>query len=212
MKVLAAPGPVSYPVIVNNKGIELSFSKEGNADVVLDSTVSLAKRGLKLNYITVKGLMTVYPTVGRKIGVPKMLTAANVLAKALIDTKGLNAEIVGIDDMQKVLEALKKGEIDSAIIPSGIAKGVTFEELLGIPGSCGANVKQEFRDSFTSLYNEGIDMFKEDPEGFASKVVSTLGGRVSKEFVINVMKNSEFKVEELSNDNDFVSLVKKYLN
>ncbi|MCG2909227.1 DUF3834 domain-containing protein [Stygiolobus sp. CP850M] len=212
MKVLAAPGPVSYPVIVNNKGIELSFAKEGTADIVLDSTVSLAKRGLKIHYVTVKGLMTVYPTVGKKIGVPKMLTAANVLTKALVDIKKLNAEVIGIDDIQKIMESLKKGEIDSAVVPSGVAKGITFEELLGIPGSCGAHVKPEFRDQFISLYNEGIDMFKQDPEGFATKVVTTLGGRVSKEFVINVMKNSTFNIEELPNDEEFVKLVRKYIS
>jgi ABC-type amino acid transport substrate-binding protein len=189
MRVLAAPGPVSYPVIVNNRGIELSFSKDGTADVVLDSTVSLAKRGLKINYITVKGLLNVYPKVGKRIGVPKILTAANVLTKALIEVKKLDSRIVSIDDMQKIMNSLKEGEVDSVVVPSGIVKGITFEELLGIPGSCGANVKPEFKDEFISLYKEGIDKFKEDPEGSALKVVSALGGRVSKEFVINTMKN-----------------------
>jgi hypothetical protein len=110
------------------------------------------------------------------------------------------------------MESLKKGEIDSAVVPSGVAKGITFEELLGIPGNCGAHVKPEFRDQFISLYNEGIDMFKQDPEGFATKVVATLGGRVSKEFVINVMKNSAFNIEELPNDEEFVKLVRKYIS
>jgi len=155
MRVLAAPGPVSYPVIVNNRGIELSFSKDGTADVVLDSTVSLAKRGLKINYITVKGLLNVYPKVGKRIGVPKILTAANVLTKALIEVKKLDSRIVSIDDMQKIMNSLKEGEVDSVVVPSGIVKGITFEELLGIPGSCGANVKPEFKDEFISLYKVG---------------------------------------------------------
>ena len=210
MKVLAAPGPVSYPVIVNNK-VEVIFGKEGDADIILDSTVSLVKRGLKINYITVKGLLNVYPSVGKRIGVLKMLTAANVLTRALIDVKKLDSQIVGFEDMSKMMEALKKGEIDSAVVPSATAKGHTFEELLGIPGSCGANVKPQFRDQFVSIYSEGIDMFKEDPEGFASKVVSVLQGRVTKEFVINTMRNSVYKVEELVDDGEFVNLIRKYL-
>jgi ABC-type amino acid transport substrate-binding protein len=212
MQVIAAPGPVSYPIIAasaKNKDIKIVFSKEGKADVILDSTVSLVKRGLRINYVTIKELLSVYPNVGKRIGVWRKGSAADVLIRALLTTKGVNAELVYADDMRKILEMFKNKEIDSAVVASAFGKGITFEESLGIPGNCGAHVISN-EDEFVSAYTEGIDMFKSDPEGFANAVSSTL--KVDKEFVINTMKNSVLKVEKLNDDKDFAELVKKFIN
>jgi hypothetical protein len=47
-KVLTAPGPVSYPLIISGK-VELVFGKEGTeADAIADSMVSLIGRGSRL--------------------------------------------------------------------------------------------------------------------------------------------------------------------
>ncbi|BDC18164.1 DUF3834 domain-containing protein [Acidianus sp. HS-5] len=211
MQVIAAPGPVSYPIIAastKNKDIKVIFSKEGKADVILDSTVSLAKRGLKINYVTIKGLLSIYPNIGKRIGIWRKGSAADVLARALLDKKGIIAEITYADDMRKIMEMLTSKEIDSAVVASAFGKGITFEESLGIPGNCGANVISH-EDEFVSAYNEGIDMFKNDPEGFASTVSSTL--KIDKEFVINTMKNSLLKVEKLDDDKYFVDLIKKFI-
>lgn len=90
LKVIAAPGPVSYPMIAStmkNKEISIDFGKEGSADVILDSTVSLVRRGIRMDYITVKGLMVVSPDVGRRIGVWRKGSAADVLARASLTKK-----------------------------------------------------------------------------------------------------------------------------
>ncbi|ARM75077.1 DUF3834 domain-containing protein [Acidianus manzaensis] len=214
MKALVAPGPVSYPLIastIKNKDIQIFFGKEGNenVDVILDSTVSLVKRGLKIDYVTIKGLMSIYPDIGKKIGVWRKGSAADVLTRALITLKNIESEIVYVDDMEKIMQMLQQKQVDSAVVSSALGKGKTFEELLGIPGSCGATVYSN-EDDFIRAYNEGIEIMKEDPEGSAEYVLSKLPIKVKKEFIIGSIQNSEVKIEKPKNYKEFEDLVKRF--
>ena len=89
---------ISHNSLHNEKQKHTSnFGKEGeNVDVILDSTV---KRGLKIDYITIKGLTSIYPDVGRKIGVWRKGSAADILTRALITLNNIKSEIIYIDDM-----------------------------------------------------------------------------------------------------------------
>lgn len=215
MKILAAPGPVSYPIIaskIKNKDIQIFFGKDGNAnaDVILDSTVSLVRRNLKIDYITIKGLMVISPDIGKKIGVWRKGSAADVLTKALLREKNINSELIYANEMQELVKMLKDRNIDSAVLSSALAKGKSFEDLLNIPGSCGAKVYNN-EDEFIRLYTEGIELIKEDPEGSSEFIASTLPMQVPKDFIIGSMKNSILKVNKLDDDTRFVNLIKDFL-
>ncbi|NON61648.1 DUF3834 domain-containing protein [Acidianus sp. RZ1] len=212
LKVLAAPGPVSYPIIASSmkNRVDISFGKEGNLDVILDSTVSLVKRRLKINYGTIRGLMVVVPEIGSRIGVWRKGSAADVLTKALIFTKQLNASIIYVDDAEKIASMLNSGEIDSAVVSSAVGKGKTFEELLGIPGSCGAVINKG-EDEFLRLYNEGIELIREDPEGTSEFIMSKLPIKQKKEFIIGTMVNSDLEIRKVDNYKEFEELVKRFL-
>jgi len=215
MKILAAPGPVSYPIIaskIKNKDIQIFFGKDGNAnaDVILDSTVSLVRRNLKIDYITIKGLMVISPDIGKKIGVWRKGSAADVLTKALLREKNINSELIYANEMQELVKMLKDRHIDSAVLSSALAKGKSFEDLLNIPGSCGAKVYNN-EDEFIRLYTEGIELIKEDPEGSSEFIASTLPVQVPKDFIIGSMKNSILKVNKLDDDTRFVNLIKDFL-
>ncbi|AWR96598.1 DUF3834 domain-containing protein [Acidianus sulfidivorans JP7] len=215
MKALVAPGPVSYPLIAStmkNKDIEIFFGKEGNTnnvDVILDSTVSLVKRGLKINYVTIKGLMSIYPDIGKKIGVWRKGSAADVLTRALLSLKNIPSELIYADDMEKLMAMLQQKQIDSAVVSSALGKGKTFEELLGIPGSCGATVYSN-DEEFIRAYNEGIEIMNKDPEKSAEYILSKLPIKVKKEFIIGSIKNSEVKVEKIDNYKEFEEIVKRF--
>jgi len=215
MKVLAAPGPVSYPIIASkmkNKDIQIVFGKDGNndVDVILDSTVSLVRRNLKIDYITIKGLMVISPDIGKKIGVWRKGSAADVLTRVLLREKKINAELIYANEMQELVKMLKEKNIDSAVLSSAVAKGKSFEELLNIPGSCGAKVYKN-EDEFIRLYTEGIELIKEDPEGSSEFIASTLPMSVPKDFIIGSMKNSVLEINRLHDDTRFANLIKDFL-
>ncbi|MEM0279641.1 DUF3834 domain-containing protein [Metallosphaera sp.] len=213
LKVLAAPGPVSYPMIaatMRNHDILIDFGKEGKADVILDSTVSLVRRGLRLDYITIKGLMVVSPDVGNRMGVWRQGSAADVLTRALLDKKGLKSQLVYSDDMGKLKEMLQNGEVDSIVVASVISKGKTFEELLGIPGSCGVHVNGD-REGFISAYQEGIDIMKQDPQGSAEYVMKRLPVQVNPKMISDLPKVVTLLIERTSDYSDFEQLVKRYI-
>jgi len=214
IRILAAPGPVSYSLLayqMKNKDIEISYGKEGsNADAIVDSTVSLAKRGLRIDYVTVKKLMVISPKLKEgKIGVWRRGSAADVLARALIDLKKLKAEIINKDDMTELLSMLKSGQIDAATLTSAVAKGDAFEDLLGVPGSCGIHINSS-EEKVINAYRQGIEIAKEDPEGVANYIVNNLPIKVNKEFIIGVFKNAEFNVWKGGEFKEFYEIVRKY--
>ncbi|MCG3109007.1 hypothetical protein L3N51_01297 [Metallosphaera sp. J1] len=213
LKVIAAPGPVSYPMIAStmkNKDIMIDFGKEGSADVILDSTVSLVRRGIRTDYITIKGLMVVSPDVGRKIGVWRKGSAADVLTRALLEKKGLKGEVVYADDMPKLMEMLNRKEVDSIVVASPFAKGKTFEELLGIPGSCGASVNGD-HEAFISAYSEGIELMKQDPQGVAEYIAKKLPIQANPQMIINLPKTTVLGVERIADNSHFENLIRKHL-
>ena len=154
IKVLAAPGPVSYPMIAaNDTRFEIVFSKEGDADIVLDSSVSMIKRGLRANVSLISGLSGLAPGIGKKIAVWRKGSAGDVLAMAILSLKGLNSDIIYVDDRARIREMLSNGEVDSAVMTVADGKILTFEELLaenGIetPGSCFAKVSDSAKEAF----------------------------------------------------------------
>lgn len=215
MRILAAPGPVSYPIIAStlrNKDVEITFGKESgeNVDVVLDSTVSLARRNLRIDYVTIKGLMVIHPDVGKRIGVWRKGSAADVLTRALLAKKSISAELVYADEMPQLMALLKDGKVDSVVVSSALAKGKTFEELLNVPGSCGATVFRN-EDEFVRLYNEGIEIIRQDPEGSAQYVLSKLPIKVQKEFIIGNIMNSKVEVTKLNSDVEFKNLIREFV-
>ncbi|BDR91718.1 hypothetical protein Vsou_08110 [Vulcanisaeta souniana JCM 11219] len=76
MKIITAPGPVSYPLILaarEYKDLDLVFGKgseEYNAYAITDSLTSLVRSSLRIDVVTVKKLMFVYPELkGPRIAV-----------------------------------------------------------------------------------------------------------------------------------------------
>jgi ABC-type nitrate/sulfonate/bicarbonate transport system substrate-binding protein len=216
IKILAAPGPVSYPIIAaNDSRFEIVFSKEGDADVVLHSSVGMIKRGLRANVSLISGLAGFTPGIGKKIAVYGKGNSTDVLARAVLNLKGLNSEIVYVDDQSKVREMLLSGEVDSAVTTSANGKIITFEELLAesgieMPGSCVAKVSETAKKAFREAYEEGLRKFRENPEETANAVASALPVKTSPEFIRNAILKSRTAVNEIKNDEDFIALVKKF--
>ncbi|BAB66942.1 DUF3834 domain-containing protein [Sulfurisphaera tokodaii] len=217
IRILAAPGPVSYPLIayqMKNKDIEIIFGKEGGKDVdaIVDSTVSLAKRGLRIDFITVKKLMLISPKLTEgKIGVWRKGSAADVLTRATIDLKKVKAELVYSDDMMQLVNMLKNNQISAATLSSALGKGEAFEDLLNVPGSCGIHINSQ-EDKVINAYMEGITIIKENLDIAADYIVKNLPIKISKEFVTGVLKNAEFNVYKGGEFREFYELVKKYSN
>ncbi|QKR01054.1 DUF3834 domain-containing protein [Metallosphaera tengchongensis] len=213
LNVIAAPGPVSYPMVAASskyKDITIDFGKEGKADVILDSTVSLVKRGVRIDYITIKGLMVVSPDVGRKIGVWRRGSAADVLTKALFHKKGINGEIVYAEDMQKLMELLNQRQVESVVVPAPFGRGKTFEELLNVPGSCGASILAN-HEEFVRAYSEGIDLMKEDPQGTAEYIASRLPVQANKKMIVDLPRVTTLGVMKMDKYDEFENLVKRFL-
>ena len=214
IRILAAPGPVSYPLLayqMKNKDIEIYFGKEGsNADAIVDSTVSLAKRGLRIDYITVKKVMVISPKLKEgKIGVWRKGSAADVLTRAVIDLKKLKAELTYKDDWMELFNMLKSGQFDAATIAAALGRGDSFEDLLGIPGSCGIHINSS-GERVIDAYKQGIEIAKEDPEGVANYIVNNLPIKIKKEFVIGMFKNAEYNVWKGGDFKEFYEIVRKY--
>ncbi|WP_243668653.1 DUF3834 domain-containing protein [Vulcanisaeta sp. JCM 16161] len=100
MKIVTAPGPVSYPLILATReyrDLDLVFGKGGDepgAYAIADSLTSLIRSGLRIDVVTVKQLMFVYPELrGPRIAVWRRGSAADVLIKALLDRVGLRLNL-----------------------------------------------------------------------------------------------------------------------
>ncbi len=217
MKIIAAPGPVCYPMVAAQmvrNDLDIEFKKEGKADVVLDSTVSLMKRELPLNYVTIENLSRVTPKLGYKIGMARKGGAADILFRALVDQIHQNVDIKYYESMGDLMNAMNKNEVDTVVVPAMDNSGVSTEEYfkknnIYIPGSCGAAV-YDHENEFVEAYNQGIKLFKEKPEETAKFVVSKLPMQFPVEFIISTMKNSDLNVHKPENYDRFKELVEKY--
>ncbi len=88
MRIITAPGPVCYPIVaaqMERDDIDIEFAKEGRADIVLDSTVSLVKRGLPIDLVTINNLAVVFPKLGHEVGLARKGGAADVLIRAYVN-------------------------------------------------------------------------------------------------------------------------------
>ncbi len=222
MKVIAAPGPVCYPLVaakMERNDIDIEFKKSSDIgdekpDIILDSTVSLVKNGLPIDYITIENLSRVYPAIGYKIGMTRKGGASDVLFRAYIGETGKNVEIQYYDSMGELMDAMHSNKVDTVVVPAIEPHGTSIEEYfkksgMDLPGSCGATVYSKEKE-FVEAYNLGIKLLKEKPEEAAKFVVSQLPMQFPAEFIINTMKNSELNVHRAGKHEQFIELVKKY--
>lgn len=222
MKVIAAPGPVCYPLVaamMERKDIDIEFKKSSDIgkekpDVVLDSTVSLVKSGLPIDYVTIENLSRVAPKLGYKIGMTRKGGASDILFRAYVGETKKDVEIQYFESMGELMEAMNANKVDTVVVPAMDNAGVSIEEHLkknnvAIPGSCGATVYDREKD-FVDAYNLGIKILKEKPEEAAKFIISHLPMQFPPEFVMNTMKNSDLNVHKPGDYSEFVRLVKKY--
>lgn len=217
MKIIAAPGPVCYPIVAAQmvrNDIDIEYKKEGKADIVLDSTVSLIKRGLPLDYVTIENLSRVEPKLGYKVGLTRKGGAADVLFRAFVNETHQTVEIKYYETMGDLMNAMNSNEIDTVVVPAIDNSGISIEEYfkknnIYIPGSCGATVYNHEKE-FVEAYNQGIQLLKEKPEETAKFIISKLPMQFPVEFVINTMKNSDLNVHKPENYDKFKEFVEKY--
>ena len=219
MKIIAAPGPVSYPLILATKeyrDLDLVFGKggeEGNAYAIADSLTSLIKNNLRIDIITVKRLMVIYPELrGPRIGVWRRGSAADILTRALISKVGLGAEIVYADDWYSLSSMLSRGEVNSAVLSLGIVdKGVFLEDLVNAPGACGAQINGD-PQYFIDVYNTGIRIARENPVDSADYVVSKLPIKLPRDFVLNILRRVDYGIYSPGDISGFIRLVRSYVD
>ena len=214
-KVIAAPGPVSYPFIVSGK-VELVLDKTtGNADAVADSIVSLIRRGLKIHYGALRGVAAVYPGLDTPIAVWRRGSAFDVLTRALLELYGVKGEVVYYEDFSEGMDLLRSGRVKAIATSSAIVKGIKIEDLfkakgVEMPASCGISIQNlEKREEVVNAYLEGIERLRQDPEGSAERIASVVQRK--KEFVLGVIKSAELTLYELKDYSAFEALVRKRL-
>ncbi len=218
MKIVTAPGPVSYPLILATreyKDLDLVFGK-GNevrdAYAIADSLTSLIRGGLRIDVVTVRRLMFVYPELrGPRIAVWRRGSAADVLIRALLDKNGLRAELVYADDWDSVLNLLNTGNVQSAVLNLGVLghDGEFLEDLVGAPGACGAHINGD-PQYFIDVYEAGIEIAKKDLAGAVDYIANKLPMRLPREFIKNILTRVEYGIYGPGNYQGFVEVVRKY--
>ncbi len=217
IKVIAAPGPVSFPLVAaGDENFDIEFSKDGTAGIVLDSSVSLVKRGIKPNVSLIRKLSLISPGIGKNIALWRRGSSNDVLMHAVLDLKNINSSIIYADTQKDVMDLLKRGVADSAVILSASGKGISFEEILeshgiAMPGSCAAYVSPEHRKIFERAYNLGIERIKTDPEETGRYVASVLPVKFDWNFIHASINGSEAGVHDTGGISDFEKLVQKHL-
>ncbi|ADY01034.1 hypothetical protein VMUT_0824 [Vulcanisaeta moutnovskia 768-28] len=220
MKIITAPGPVSYPLILatgEHKDLDLAFGKGGeehNAYAITDSLTSLIRSGLRIDIVTVKKLMFVYPELrGPRIAVWRRGSAADVLTRALLDRGGLRAELIYADDWPSVLNMLNTGNAQSAVLNLGILEhdGEFLEDLVNAPGACGAQINGD-PQYFIDVYNTGIRIARENPVDSADYVVSKLPIKLPRDFVLNILRRVDYGIYSPGDISGFIRLVRSYVD
>ena len=216
IKVLAASGPVSYPIIAaRDSRFDIVFSREGDADVVLDSSVSMIKRGLRANISLISGLSGFMPKIGNRVAIWRKGSAGDVLARAVLSLKGMSPDLIYVEDQARIREMLSSGEVDSVVTSVANGRIITFEELLAehgieMPGSCVSKVTEPVRRDFIEAYKEGLRNFREIPIESSDFVASVLPVKTSPEFIRNAILGSRTAVKEIGDDVEFTNLVRKF--
>ncbi|BDC18023.1 DUF3834 domain-containing protein [Acidianus sp. HS-5] len=195
--VLTPPGPVSYPIIASTmkrKDVKVVF--EGDGEVKLNAIPLLERT----DYVLVSRMLVITPSLGKRIAVWKKGSANHMLLDLVLKLYNHSAEVVFTDDPAEVYKLYKEGKVDSAVVTTAVSRdGLYFEDLLlakdfNLPGICGA---EGLNEDFESAYKEGIDLFKEDPEGTSEYVADNLPIYRPSLFIQSIFENSEFKVQRL---------------
>lgn len=217
MKVIAVPGPVSYPLLAATrefKDIQIEFGKEGEADAVLDSSVSLIRRGLPIHYTLIRGLVILHPDLTDKISVWRRGSAGDVLLRSYLSLSQRKAEIVYVENMGDTMKLLREGKVSSALVSPAVGSGRDLEALLetvGVksPGSCGAYVKGNV-DELREAYLTGLRMFREDPEGTSEFVADSLPTSSPSTFVAGNVLKTHVTFERTGDYSRFQEVVKSF--
>lgn len=218
IRVLAAPGPVSYPLIAAKSNIlELTFGKEGTGEIVLDSTISLIRRNIPFNVSLIGKLFLVYPFLGETIGVWRKGSVGDLLTRIAIDLEARNSRILYGETQQEVMQLLKTGKTDSAVITSSFGDGVPFESIfkkhgLSMPGNCAAFVSDEYMDVFKEEYERGVNEIRSNPETSSKYISSVLPIKIEPSFISSVILKSEVMVRRVTDSNKFIDLASSYVN
>lgn len=218
MKVVTAPGPVSYPLILASRDysdLDIIFAKgkeTENTYAVADSLVSLIKNGLRVNIVTVKRLMFIHPKLqGPRIAVWRRGSAADLLTRALLDKVGLKAELTYADDWYSVLNMLNRGEAQSAVLNLGVLEhdDAFLEELINAPGACGAYINGD-PQYFIDAYTAGIKAIEKDLANAAEYIVRKLPINIPKRFVENILRRVKYGIYDPGDYAGFINVVKRY--
>ena len=218
MKIITAPGPVSYPLILATReyrDLDLAFGKGGeerNAYAIADSLTSLIRGGLRIDVVTVKKLMFVHPELrGPRIAVWRRGSAADVLTKALLDRVGLRAELVYADDWNSVLNMLNNGAVQSAVLNLGVLEhdGEFLEDLVNAPGACGAQINGD-PQYFIDVYRAGIEIAKKDLTNAVDYIANKLPIRLPRGFIKNILTRVGYGIYNPGNYQEFVEVVRRY--
>lgn len=216
INVIAAPGPVCYPLIAaNDERFNIMFQKEGDAPVILDSSVSMARRGLTPNVSLIRGLAVASPGIGKKIGIMRRGSSNEILVRAIMHLKKQQVEIVTIEDASSIESMMKDGAIDSAIIPAPFGKGTSLESILesygiGTPGSCVAKVDDAVRKAFDEAYMNGLEKMRKDPEATAKYVASVLPNKTDPAFIMKAILETDTSVKDAPEHREFADLVRRF--
>lgn len=215
--VIAAPGPVCYPLIAAKDGrFNVEFKREGKAEIILDSSVSMVKRGLPITLSLIRNLSVAYPGIGRKIGIMRRGSSNEILVKAILEIQGKSAEIVTISDFKDLSEMMRTGFIDSAIVPAPFAEGQPLEKLLAdngvrTPGSCVAYVRDDLIEDFSKTYASGIREFIREPEEASRYVSSVLPNSTDPDFIMKSILNTDAGVMYPPEHSMFIELIRRQI-
>jgi hypothetical protein len=220
MKISSPIGPVSYPLIASQMkrhDFEILFNSE-NADAYVNASVELILKGLEVKYSLIKNMLIIFPSLGKRISVWKKGSANDLMLRAILKLLNKNSEIIYTDDPMQVYALYKRREADSALLTNSIddlttnnAKGIPIEQYfenfnIYMPGICGAYVNNNEED-FISIYQEGIDLFKENPEETAEYVSDNLPVFRGSIFIQKLMERSILKIEKTRNYDKFKEII-----
>ncbi|MBB5254502.1 DUF3834 domain-containing protein [Sulfurisphaera ohwakuensis] len=200
MIISTVPGPVAYPLIASTMkrhDFEIKFEKVPNANVYLDAIPLLGK----IDYVLLSKLLIITPKIGKKIAVWKKGSANDIFLQLLIKLYNISPQLVYTDNPLEVHKLYQNGEVDSALVTVGVTtEGIVIEDLfkskgVTLPGICGAKGENE---DFSSIYKEGIDLFKENPEEVSEYIADNLPVSRPSSFIESIFKNAEYKVERVN--------------
>jgi len=139
-------------------------------------------------------------------------SANDLMLRAILKLLNKNSQIIYTEDPMQVFAIYKKGDADSALVTNSIdEKGIPLDELfekfnIYIPGICGAHISRGEED-FISIYQEGIDLFIENPEETAEYVSDNLPIFRGSIFIQKLMERSILKIEKAKDYSKFKEII-----